>query len=84
MAAMSSCQLRTSFAPIASTKRLPNAGAYVCTVGTAATAPPVSASAISARYGRPPLENTQDTPGNGVGFENGTGRKCRAHTPSGL
>ena len=30
------------------------------------------------------LGNTQDTPGNGVGFEDGKGRKCRAQTPRGL
>ena len=32
----------------------------------------------------PPLGNTQDTPGNGVGFEDGKGWKCRAQTPRGL
>ena len=31
-----------------------------------------------------PLGNTQDTPGNGAGFEGGKGRKCRAQTPRGL
>ena len=32
----------------------------------------------------PPLGNTQDTPGNGVGFGSSKGRKCRAQTPRGL
>ena len=34
--------------------------------------------------GVPSLGNTQDTPGNGAGFGDRKGRKCRAQTPRGL